>query len=124
MKDSILVDLGIIVEYLKTGKGVLPVAYEKYSMKITSVTYAELLASETFKDQKLEQEVVEFVKKYFEVIVVTEASGLEAARVLRNNDVTLAVAMNAGTAKAESLQLLTDNSKDYEKIEGVSLLKL
>src|SRR5688500_667370 len=100
MKDSILVDLGIIVEYLKTGKGVLPVAYEKYSMKITSVTYAELLASETFKDVNLEKEVKDFVKKYFEVMDVTEAAGMESAKVLRNNDVTLATAVNAGVAKA------------------------
>jgi hypothetical protein len=38
MKNTIVVDTGIIVEYLKTGKGLLPSVYETYDMIISSAT--------------------------------------------------------------------------------------
>lgn len=124
MKNKILVDLGIIVEYLKTGKGVLPVAYEKYKMMITPLTYSELLASATFQDESLEKEVMEFVEKYFDVIDLDAKVGLEVARVLRDNDITMVSAVIAAAAKVNAIEVLTDDKKTFEKIDGVTLVDL
>lgn len=124
MKNTILVDISVIVEYLKTGKGVLPIAYEKFTMAIIAPTYTELLASVTFKDANLEKEVQEFIKKYFTVMELDEATALRAATVLRNHDVTLAAAMVAATALSKNLSLLTNDKKLYEKIEGMTFAEV
>lgn len=122
MKD-VLVDIGIIIEYLKSGKGILPTIYEKYKMKITSVTFAELLASSTFKDANLEREVMEFCKKYFEVVSVDQMIGLEVARIMRTYELNLAASSVAAAAKAMNIPLVTDDKKTYQRVEGLVLLE-
>ncbi|MDQ6986114.1 MAG: PIN domain-containing protein [Candidatus Dojkabacteria bacterium] len=124
MKSKILVDIGIIVEYLKTGKGDLPGAYEKHKMLITPLTYSELLASETFKDETLEKEVLEFIGKYFEVIVIDEKVASQTAQILRSNNLTMVSAVNAATAVVNKIALLTDDEKSYNKVEGLDFAKL
>ncbi len=124
MKKTILVDIGIIAEYLKTGKGILPTAYEKFKMSIASSTYVELLASVTFKDAVLEKEVMDFVKKYFSVVNIDEKVALEAAKIVREKNVNLASALVAATAKVNSYDLLTKNKKTFGVIDGVNLLEL
>ncbi len=124
MKSTIIVDINVIVEYLKTGKGILPTAYEKFKMKISSVTYAELLASSTFADSSLEKEVVDFLKKYFEVADFDEKTAVETAKVLRDSELTLAQAVVAATAKAHGVQLLTDDKKSFEKVESLQFVEI
>lgn len=125
MKKTILVDLGIITEYLKTGKGVLPTAYEKYSMEITSATYAELLASVTFKDEGLEKEVLEFIDKYFEVIPVTKEHGMGAAKMLRENSkLNFATALLGAVAKVDDHELLTHRPEVFDGMDGVKVLEM
>src|SRR5258708_13877481 len=97
MKTTILVDTGIIVQYLKTGKGILPTAYEKYKMVISAATYAELLASKTFQDENLEKEVLDFVDKYFTIRDVSKKIAHEAARIMRVNEISFAAACVAAT---------------------------
>jgi predicted nucleic acid-binding protein len=124
MKKTILVDSGVIIEYLKSGKGVLPKAYEQYKMQITTTTYSELLASSTFKDEGLEKEVIEFIKKYFEVVVIDEKTALEVAKVLRNADINLATAQTAAMAKVNELEILTDDKKQFKDIEELKFLDI
>lgn len=124
MKNTILVDISVIVEYLKTGKGVLPAAYEKFTMAIVATTYTELLASVTFKDANLEKEVQEFIKKYFTVLELDEAIGIKASEILRNNDLTLAAAAVVASALHKNVPLLTNEKKAYEKIEGLTFAEI
>lgn len=124
MKNTILVDISVIVEYLKTGKGVLPGAYEKFTMAIVATTYTELLASVTFKDANLEKEVQEFIKKYFTVLELDEAIGIKASEVLRNHDLTLAAASVVATALHKKVPLLTNEKKAYEKVEGLTFAEI
>lgn len=124
MKDKIIVDIDVITEYLKTGKGVLPKAYEEYEMYISSVVYTELLGSSTFKDEELEREVMDFVKKYFKVVAIDEATALAAAKILRNSSVVLATAMIAATSIQNTMPVLTNNAAQYKKIEGIEILSL
>ena len=124
MKEVVLVDTGIIVEYLKTGKGVLPSAYENYEMVISAATFTELLASKTFDDEALKKEVLEFCEKYFSVKEVGTETALKAAEVLRNSDVTLATAYIAATALERNIKILTDDQKKFNGVAEVSFLKM
>lgn len=126
MKKTVLVDIGIIVEYLKTGKGALPAAYEAHTLKIAASTYAEILASQTFVDQALESEVVEFLGKYFDVAPLDQNVASATAKVIRNGgeNMTFATALVAGTAIANSIEVLTDRAGDFEGVEGVTCMSM
>lgn len=124
MKDTIMVDTDIIVEYLKTGKGLLPTAYEKYKMVISSVNYIELLASKTFTDSDLEKEVLEFVEKYFEVLDVNQEISDLAGKLLRENDLTLSTAIIAASAVTNKVALLTESKDKYKGIENLEFVSL
>lgn len=124
MKEGIIVDSNIIVQYLKTGKGVLPTAYEKYTMYVSAATFTELLASKTFIDDNLEKEVLDFVDKYLTVKDVSKKVAHEAARLLREYDITLATAYIAATCIVEGMSLLTEEPGAFAGIAGVSMLNM
>lgn len=124
MKEGIIVDSNIIVQYLKTGKGVLPTAYEKYTMYVSAATFTELLASKTFVDDNLEKEVLDFVDKYLTIKEVSKKVAHEAARILRDYDVTLATAYVAATCITEEMSLLTEEPGTFSGISGVSMLSM
>lgn len=121
MKDKVLVNLDVVTEYLKTGKGLLPGAYEKFSLEMLSVTYTTLLASETFKDSSLESEVTDFAKKYFTVSIVDEKTALKAAELIRNNGLNLADSFLAAYCVVNNVALLTNDSKSFKGITGLVL---
>lgn len=124
MKTKIIVDSNIITEYLKTGKGVLPVAYEKYTMVITVATLTELLASKTFEDANLKTEVNEFIAKYFSVVEINREIAENAATLLREKRLTLASAYLASSALVNGYPLLTDDKKQFSSIEGIEIVEI
>lgn len=119
MKQSILVSSDVIIEYLKTGKGKLPSAYDKCEMFITSTTYVEILASKTFTDENLEKEVLEFLKKYFSLVEVNKEVSIEASKILRTNELTLSGSIFCAVAKLKGYPILTSNFNDFTKVEGI-----
>lgn len=123
MKDQILVDTDVVVQYLKSGKGLLPSVYEKYEMVLSSISVAELLASKTFEDNSLLNEVMEFVDKYFTIKDVSKEIATKAADYIRINKVNLATATIAATAVTSNIPLLSENPKDFESIGEVSIHK-
>jgi|SRR5690606_184846 len=122
MKEQILVDTDVIVQYLKTGKGVLPTVYEKYEMSISAATLTELLSSKTFEDSNLEKEVMEFVDKYFKVLEISREVATKAAELVRIHDVTIATAYVAATAVEHGLPLLSENTANYKGMDAVRML--
>jgi predicted nucleic acid-binding protein len=124
MKSVIIVDTDIIVQYLRTGKGILPAAYEKYSMVISVSTFSELLASTTFKDAGLEKEVLEFVEKYFTIKDMNKEIAHSAAKLIREHGLTLATAYTAATAMSESAPILTEDKNTFNKIPNISFVAL
>lgn len=119
MKTTIIVDTDVITEYLKTGKGSLPGAYEKFSMVISAATLLELLASKTFVDESLAQEVKEFVDKYFVIKEIDRKVAEKAAEIIREREVTMATALVAATALVFSHKILTNNPDEYNRIDGI-----
>ncbi len=124
MKTIIVVDTDIIVQYLRTGKGVLPAAYEKYSMIISASTFTELLSSTTFKDSALEKEVLDFVEKYFTIKEVNKEIAHQAAKLVRETGLTLATAFTAATAMSESAPILTEDKNTFTKVPNISFVAL
>lgn len=124
MKTTIIVDTNIIVQYLKTGKGSLPVAYEKFNMIISAATYSELLASRTFEDSNLEKEVKDFVDKYFNVEDITREIADEAAKIVRETEVSLAVAYIAATGIIKGYDLLTEDRRAFNGIKRLNFVEV
>lgn len=124
MKETIIVDTTVIVQYLKTGKGVLPIAYEKYNMVISSATYTELLASRTFEDANLEKEVKDFVDKYFTVIDINKEIADEAAKVIRSTEVSLAVSYVSAAALNKGYSVLTEDKRSFSGVKGLNFVEL
>lgn len=121
MKDQILVDTNVIVQYLKTGKGLLPTVYEKYEMLISSATLTELLASKTFEDASLLTEVVEFVDKYFTIKEVNREIASKAAEIIRSYGVNLATAYIAATSIVNNMPLLSEDDSAYKEIDDIKM---
>ena len=124
MKSTVVVDTGIIVEYLKTGKGSLPSVYEKYNMIISVATFVEILASKTFEDESLKKEVLSFIDKYFKVRETSQKMGSKAAELIREKGISLAEALTAATALDGAYPVLTDDEKTFGDIPGIELMKL
>lgn len=121
MKEKIIVDTNVITQYLRTGKGVLPLAYEKYEMWIPSSTYAELLASSTFEDANLRDEVLEFTDKYFKVSEITKEIAIKAGEIVRQHATTMTSALLLATCLENECKLLTEEPDNYKKIEGLMI---
>ena len=124
MKKEILVDSDVIFEYLKSGEGKLPEAYEKYEMFISASTYTELLASKTFEDAELEKEVIEFINKYFKIKDLNLEIAHKAAEIIRKHGTSLAVGNLAATCIVLKCELLTNSEKGLSNIDGLEFVKL
>ena len=124
MKKSILVDLNIITEYLKSGKGILPIAYEKYELNISAVTNTELLASKTFNDQTVQNDVLDFVKKYFTVIEVDQEISVMAGKLVRDYGITIAHAIVGATAIVSGFDVLSKDVDGFSNIVGITLIDI
>ncbi len=124
MKSTVVVDTGIIIEYLKSGKGALPSVYEKYNMIISVGTFTEILASKTFEDEGLKKEVIQFIDKYFKVRDFSPKMALKAAELIRTRNMTLSTSFTAATALDGSYPVLTDDDKTFGGIEGLELMRL
>lgn len=123
MKQVVIVDTDIVIEYLKTGKGILPVAYEKHTMHLSVVAFTELLASKTFEDANLKKEVLEFVEKYFTLKEVNKEIAEEAARLLREHKINLATAMIAATSIITKNPVIANDKEAYKKL-GVDVIEV
>lgn len=123
MKESIIVDTSVLVEYLKTGKGKLPDVHEKFELIVSSVTVTEILASKTFMDNSLEEEVNSFVSKYFKVMDVSESIAKLAAKIIRDHGLNFVSSVIAATAMEGNHKLLTSKKGDYSKVDNIQFLE-
>ncbi|RMD76940.1 hypothetical protein D6810_02505 [Candidatus Dojkabacteria bacterium] len=126
MKDVVYVDTSIIIEFLNTGEGLLPIAYERYQMWIPATSLIDIFASKTFKDEKLEKDVIQFFKKYFSVTDVDREKSLVASKIVRDFKVTFSKACLWASAITEDIELLVDTLEDEIKAKeaGVKAIRL
>lgn len=121
MKDQILVDTNVIVQYLKSGKGLLPTVYETFEMQISAASLTELLASKTFEDESLLKEVIDFVDKYFTIKEVSREIATKAAELIRQHELSIAASYIVATAIITGTPLLSEASDQYRMVEELKL---
>jgi len=126
MKEIIFIDSDIVIEYLKTGKGVLPSAYEKYEMWMPTTSLIDIFASDTFRDSSLLSEVVEFCDKYFSFKEISKEISLKAADIIREHRITFSKACLWASAIVNEMELLVSSIKlsDDATKAGVRLVAL
>ncbi|HAI22324.1 TPA: hypothetical protein DCP77_00860 [Candidatus Collierbacteria bacterium] len=125
---KIIIDSSIIIEFLRTGKGLwLRLVEEKekntIELIVPAVVVAELWSGKSVNDSKKER----YLKRMLEITIVKELSENEAkmaGKIRRNFGVSLADAMVASCAMInKKAELVTLNVKDFVKIKGVKIFK-
>jgi len=125
---KIIIDSSIIIEFLRTGKGLwLRLVEEKekntIELIVPAVVVAELWSGKSVNDSKKER----YLKRMLEITIVKELSENEAkmaGKIRRNFGVSLADAIVASCAMInKKAELVTLNVKDFVKIKGVKIFK-
>ncbi len=121
MKSLVLVDTSIILEYLKTGKGALPAAYEKYQICVPVTALIEIFASSTFRDESLKKDVEEFCDKYLTFKDINKQTAFLAADLVREHKITFAKACLWALSIQEDIDLLVDSIKEKNEASAVGV---
>jgi len=122
MKDFILLDTDVLVDFLKGyGKAIALLSENSDRIILSSVVVAELYAG--VRGNKEEIILNNFVS-LFSIIPVTfeiaKAGGLYKRDYGKSHGVGLADAMIAATCDAENAKLKTLNTKHYPMIKGIT----
>ncbi len=121
---KLLVDTTIIVEYLKTGKGVLGSVMDTYTLFIPMVVYTELLAIKRAENDNVSRQIRDFISDNFELIQINSTIAATAGKVLRDYEVTLAHSLIAATALEEDIPLLTYDMHIFDRVANLKLVDI
>ena len=84
------------------------------------MSYVEVLGYPRLTDE--ERRYFETFLTFASVLPISDAVLLEAVRIRRQRKMPLGDALVAGTALVHGLTLLTGNTKDFDGVDGLSLL--
>jgi predicted nucleic acid-binding protein len=115
-----LLDSNIIIYAAKPAYPELRRFIEKHTPAVSAVSYVEVLGY-----HRLTHEERRYFEEFFAVaslLPISEAVLNQAVRLRQTRKMSVADALQAGTALAHRLTLVTRNTKDFEWIEGISLL--
>lgn len=115
-----LLDSNIIIYAAQPGYSDLRRFIRDHAPAVSAVSYVEVLGYHRLTEEE---------RKHFEmffaaatVLPISDAVLNHAVRLRQARKMTLADALQAGTALAHGLTLVTRNTKDFEWIDGLSLL--
>ena len=115
-----LLDSNIIIYAAQPGYPDLRRFTRDHSPAVSAVSYVEVLGYHRLTEQE---------RKHFEmffaaatVLPISDAVLNQAVRLRQARKMSLADALQAGTALAHGLTLVTRNTKDFEWVSGLSLL--
>ncbi|MFC3415163.1 type II toxin-antitoxin system VapC family toxin [Algoriphagus hitonicola] len=123
----IYLDSGVLIEYFRKkdkSKSKLFLLSQKYQIvKVSSITYYEILLGSTEKQ-------IEFWNEFFEKVEVLsfdQKAGLIASKIYKqlkkeNKLIAIADILIAAVALANELDIATLNRKHFERIDGLSLI--
>jgi len=115
-----LLDSNIIIYAAKPAYSELRQFIEKHAPAVSAVSYVEVLGY-----HRLTQDERRYFEMFFaaaSVLPISEAVLNHAVTLRQTRKMSLADALQAGTALAHRLTLVTRNTKDFEWIQGISLL--
>jgi len=108
-----LVDTDVLIDHLRGAR--------KLDRHDDRLHYSTITRAELFAGPEREEQAVRSLLAPFREIEVSRPIAEAAGRIKRNLGVAMPDALIAATALAEGLELLTRNTRDFARIEGLRL---
>ena len=125
--NKILLDSSIIVDFLriKDKKSTLLHKFvsRNYQLAISIITHAELYSGKSIWEIKSVGDALGTILSEIQILPLDENLSKKAGEIRARYGTELLDAIIAATAISKELHLATLNVKDFEKIDGINLLK-
>lgn len=119
-----LVDTDVIIDILRGVKGskefLLDISNEGIFLSVISM--AEIFSGKETRDPIKHEKILRFLS-HFEVVPLTQEIAILGGAIRRDYQIGLADALIAATAIHNGLTVVTHNTKHFEKVEGLKILK-
>ncbi|HSX08961.1 MAG TPA: type II toxin-antitoxin system VapC family toxin [Candidatus Saccharimonadales bacterium] len=125
---TILLDTSIIIDYLrmknKKDQTVLfQLTEKKYAFAISLITYTELYSGRGVWEKEGAQKELEEALSYMKILPFEKDTAKKAGEIRAKFGTDILDAIIAATAFEHKIELVTLNTKDFEKINGLVLFK-
>ncbi|WP_456394450.1 PIN domain-containing protein [Thermococcus sp.] len=119
-----LIDTDIIIYILRGVKGSKEFLLDlsKEGLFLSVISMAEIFSGRETKDPVKHEKILRFLS-HFEVVPLTQEIAILGGAIRRDYPVGLADALIAATAVHKGLTVVTYNTKHFEKVEGLKILK-
>lgn len=119
-----LVDTDIIIDILRgvAGSKEFLLELSKEGIHISTITMAEIFSGKETRDVVKKEKILRFLS-HFNVIPLDEETAILGGEIRRDYQVGIADALIAATALRNGLAIVTYNTKHFEKISGINILK-
>ncbi len=119
-----LVDIDIIIDILRGVKGskefLLDISKEGVFLSVISM--AEIFSGKETRDPIKHEKILRFLS-HFEVMPLTQEIAILGGAIRRDYQIGLGDALIAATAIHNGLTVVTYNTRHFEKVEGLKILK-
>lgn len=123
--ENILVDSDIMIDYLRgfePSRIFFRSAFEKGSLYTSVINVAEIYGGKDTRKPAKENAIKNFLTN-FQIAVTTPTIAKSAGMLKRDFDMPFADAIVAATALEYNFKLATRNTKHFNKIRGLNILK-
>ncbi|ADT84016.1 type II toxin-antitoxin system VapC family toxin [Thermococcus barophilus] len=119
-----LVDTDIIIDILRGVKGSKEFLLDlsKEGLFLSVISMAEIFSGKETRDPVKHEKILRFLS-HFEVVPLTQEIAILGGAIRRDYQIGLADALIAATAIHNGLTIVTYNTKHFEKVEGLKILK-
>ncbi|MCD6189206.1 MAG: type II toxin-antitoxin system VapC family toxin [Thermococcus sp.] len=119
-----LIDTDIIIDILRGVRGSKEFLLDlsKEGLFLSVISMAEIFSGRETKDPVKHEKILRFLS-HFEVVPLTQEIAILGGAIRRDYQIGLADALIAATAIHNGLTVVTYNTKHFEKIEGLKILK-
>ncbi len=119
-----LVDTDVIIDILRGVKGSKEFLLDlsKEGLFLSVISMAEIFSGKETRDPIKHEKILRFLS-HFEVVPLTQEIAILGGAIRRDYQIGLADALIAATAIHNGLTVVTHNTKHFERVEGLKILK-
>lgn len=122
---KILIDTSVIIDFLrrkdKENSLLFTLAQDKRQLYVSIITHTELYAGKSVWEKKEAAKDLEMLFSGVEILPLGEEISKKAGEIKARHAINLLDAIIAATALSSGLDLATLNTKDFKKIDGLTL---
>ena len=122
---KLLLDTSIVIDYLRRkdreSTKLVEIVREHHHLYISIITHTELFSGKSIWENEKRYETLEKLCLGFTILPVEEDISMKAGKIRAYYPTDLFDAIIAATALHNNIPLVTLNTKDFEKIEGLEL---